>query len=75
MRVFSTHPDGNQSNCHKLVLEGRMQEVSGLIRTAISWYNRINSINNILQSKTVIIKEIDEQSKIIFRISNYLWDS
>ena len=32
-RVFSVHLAGNQSNWHKLALEGKVQGVNGLIRT------------------------------------------
>ena len=67
LRVFTIYLTDNQSNCHKLALEGRMQGASGLIITR-SWYNGIDSINKIsintiLQTKTVIIYEVDSRKE------------
>ena len=36
-RVITAYPSRNQSNWHKLVLEGKMQRASGLVRTR-SWH-------------------------------------
>ena len=38
MRIFSTYPVDNQSNWHKLALEGRTQGASVLTRTTRSWH-------------------------------------
>ena len=45
--VLSTYPSDNQSNSHKLELEGRIQGANRLFKTTKSWNNWLDSINKI----------------------------